>query len=122
MDRPIDELSASIMMAKDRSDDTCKPNMPESIFNPINNRITASPFCRWWKRCRKFSIRKNSALRPMMAKILEVNTTNKFCEIANTAGMESTAKIMSVPSMSSMMRKSEVNMNLPVSKQKNFPL
>jgi hypothetical protein len=37
-----------------------------------------------------------------------VKTINRFCEIANTAGIESTAKIMSVASTKRMVKKREV--------------
>ena len=103
-------------------DEICTPKMPESIFRPIKSKIKARPFFKWWKRCRMLSIKKNSARRPIIANILEVNTINKFCEIANTAGIESTANIISVLSINIIIKKSEVKANLPFSLQKNLPL
>lgn len=69
-----------------------------------------------------FSIKKKRARKPIIAKMLEVNTINKFCEMANTAGMESNAKIISVPSINSMIKNNKVKANFPLSRQMNFPL
>lgn len=33
-------------MANEISDDMCKPNIPESIFAPMNNKMKAKPFCK----------------------------------------------------------------------------
>ncbi len=42
----MDETSANIITPNEISEDTCKPNIPDNIFSPINNKITARPFCR----------------------------------------------------------------------------
>lgn len=108
IDSTMEETSANSMIPSDSSEERCTPNIPASIFKPMNTRMKAKPFCRWWNVCKMFSIKKNNARSPMMANIFDVKTTNIFCEMLNTAGIESTAKRMSVASTNRTIIKSEV--------------
>ena len=46
-DKAIEAKSANIITPNETKEDMCKPNIPESIFRPINSKITARPFCKW---------------------------------------------------------------------------
>ena len=51
--------------------------------------------CRYWNCPMTMEMTKNIALRPRIAKMLLVKTTNGSSVTAKMAGIESTAKIMS---------------------------
>jgi len=104
----IDDTRANIIIPRDSTEDKWTPNIPASILSPMNISMKARPFCKWWNLCRIFSIKKKSARKPIIANMFDVNTTNIFCEILNTAGIESTANIISVASTKRTIMKREV--------------
>lgn len=46
IDKIIEEQKAKMITLNDTREDICKENIPKSILRPINNKITAKPFCK----------------------------------------------------------------------------
>ena len=85
-----------------------------SIFTPTNAKIIATPVLRNLKVIINLANRKNRALSPNMANILEEKTINGSVDIARIAGIESMANMMSELSTAAISNNKGVADNFPI--------
>ncbi len=82
-------------------------------FTPMNKSKMQTPVCKKRNLSATAASRKNIALNPRMAKMLEKNTTYGSSDTENTAGILSNAKIRSLNSITNTVTNNGVMHNKP---------
>lgn len=90
-----------------------KASLSQTILRPTKTRMTPSPYFRNRNAFTMLCNTKKSERSPMMAKILEVKTTNGSLVSAKIAGTESMANMMSLNSMKANATNSGVTQVFP---------
>src|SRR4051794_2069724 len=115
----IESPIANAMNASDSQTGMCQTSV-RSIFAPTNTRTAASPSFRNTNRSIIPASMKYSARSPRIANAFDVNTRNGSFVTAKIAGIESTAKRMSLVSIRTRTARSGVAIRRPASRTVRF--